>query len=212
MRERETRLFFPLPVTNHVDDLVLNWLVQNDKMPRDALVKAEIEGRRRGDDDRGEHYREALNEVVLACLEGGEEPEFLAAPYPDVFSLYIAADWVGKNSLGMLSDDFHKLGTLYRLAQESEINPNTMYTVWHRLITEIDPTFGLWISDEGFKTNYWYHRLSYAVIKDEPAYEAYCDEGVQKRLRVGIGKNAIKPLGFLLADNHPELFEVLDLN
>jgi len=212
MTERDRRRYLPLAMHNTVDEAVLNWLVDNKRLPVDVEVKAHLSARGNGDDyEESKLYRKALNEAVIAALEERELPSFLDEPYPDVFALIEAADWTGRRPLGMLSDDFHTLGSLMSEARKLEINTNIMFTLWHRLITEIDPELGLEIGAAGHKTNTWYHRLGHLIVKDQPAFEAYLDDEVQKRLRVGIGARAVRPLGHLLADNHPELFPKLDL-
>lgn len=211
MGEQESRRYLPLALFNTVDETVLNWLVDRDLLPKDIELKALLEGERRGDNNKSSvHYREAFNEAVIAALEQSEAPEFLETPYPDVISFYAAANWAGPRPLSMLSDDFHAFNTLYYGAKKLDVNPNMMYTVWHRLITEIDPTSGLDIAEAGHKTNWWYQQVANTYIRDEPAFEVYQDSAVQKRLRIGIGARAVKPLAYLLADNHPELFEEID--
>lgn len=211
MANKERRNYLALAQHNTIDEAVLNWLVENERVPKDIELRAHIEGQRRGDDDdySPQYYREALNEAVMAALNGDEPPAFLDHPYPDVMTFYVSGDWSGPPALSMIDEDYHRFGTLYQLAKKTDINPMIMYTLWHRLITEVDPAIGADMVEIKHKTNEWYHRVGNKCIKDQPAFETYLDPEARKRLRRGIGERAVQPLGFLLADNHPELLEEL---
>lgn len=211
MANHESRKYLALAKHNKIDEMVLNWLVKSDRIPKDVELRAHVESKRRGGDGNGhsDHYSEALNEAVMAALNGGEPPAFLNEPYPDLMTFYEAGNWSGPPALSMIDEDFHRFGTLYRLAEKSKINPAIMYTLWHRVITEIDPAIGAEIVEEKHKSNDWYHRIGNICIKDPPAYEVYLNPDARKRLRSGIGERAVMPFGYLLADNHPKLLEEL---
>lgn len=211
MASQEQRNYLALAEYNTVDVTVLNWLVENGRVPKDIELRSLIEGQRRGDttDESPKHFRDAYNEAIIAALNGDEPPEFVRTPYPSVMTFYVAGNWSGPPALSMIDEDFHRLSTLCGLANKLDVNPDIMFTLWHRVITEIDPAMGEEIVEMRHKTNAWYHKVGNICIKDQPAYDAYLDPGARKRFRRGIGERAVRPLGYLLADNHPELLEEL---
>lgn len=196
---------------NSVDQAVLSWLTEKGKLPKDVLLRAELFDKKR--------YAELVDSAVLAALNGDELPEFVAKPLPNAFTMYVAANHDYKNGahpLTMLEGDYHRFATLWRIASEIGVNQRLMYPLWQRVIAEIEPELAVAIEEEKNAVSYGYTRgraayiLQDTVVNDEAAHEAYRDEAARKRLSRGIGRRCLLPLGYLLADNHPELFEELD--
>lgn len=194
-----------------INETVLAWLIEKGKLPRDVLVRAFVH--------EEDSYSESANQAVLAALNDDPLPSFVVEPLPNAFTFYVAANHdyeTGGNPVAMLDGDFHELRTLRRIANSLEINPNLMYTLWQRVIAEIEPELGLSIEQEKNSTPYSYYRnragyiLLETVIRDEPTLEVFQDSSLRLKLSKGIGRRCLLPLGYMLADNHPELFEELD--
>jgi len=211
MNERDGYTYIPLAKFDSTDHTVLTWLVERDRLPRDILVRADVQG-----DDT---YEALLNEAVLAALNEEPLPAFVSKPLPNAFTLFLSGRYERKNSLhplAMLEEDYHQFSTLYRLAESHDLNPNLMFTVWQRLLAEIQTDLALEIEDERTTTPRQYsssragQMLWHTIIKDAPTFEVYQDTPLHPKLYRGIGRRCLVPLGYMLADNHPEIIEQVE--
>lgn len=202
--------YVAIPKVTNLSHVVLSLLVGNRALPPDILIRANIAA-----NDNGGTYEQLVTQAVVASLEGTELPLFVTQPLPDAFifiSLLDNRESQGPHQMSLMSGDYHRLGTLRRLAREHDVNPNLMNTIWKRLVKSIRPELADEIDtskakDPSANIDYQY---GHVIIRDEPMLEVYEDEEASKKLRRGLGRRSLVPLGYLLADNHMELYRQLD--
>lgn len=207
MWERKKRSFVDIytPEKHGLDDVVLDELVKTGKLPRDILFQLQSVD----EDDR----EAALESAVLSAMRGEKLPEFAQGQYPD-------AAWIPQRPASYLpgiNEDYHALVNYQDLARGVDLQDWRAEQAWHRFICEVRPELAEQMTafaedrrkGSGARALY-IGSLYQTVIKDEALLSVHESLGENEGLRKALGHKAVSALGYLLADNHPDLFPEVD--
>ena len=207
MWERKKRSFVDIytPEKNGLDDVVLDELVKTGKLPRDILFQLQTVD----EDDR----EAALEQAVLCAMRSEALPLFATGRYPD-------AAWIPNRPASYLPDideDYHALVDYREVARGVDLQDWRAEQAWHRFICEIRPELAEQMTafaedrrkGSGARALY-ISSLYRTVIKDEALLGVHESLEEKEGLRKALGHKAVSALGYLLADNHPDLFQQVD--
>lgn len=197
------------PAKFHLDDLVLDELVQTGKLPRDILFR--LQGV--NEDDR----EAALEAAVLNAMRGHEPPSFVTAPYPDAVWVPFDHETRLSSHLSKVDADYHALPSYRKIAVSVDLQEWRAEQAWHRFVCEVRPELAEQMTafaedrrkGSGAKQLYR-SALYWTVIKDEALLDVYEATKEREELRKVLGQKAVSALGYMLAQNHPELFDEVD--
>lgn len=192
-------------ISGDISRTALKHLISIDRLP------ADFEFRALAIEDQQQRYEIALQDIRHAFGMG--EPSghpYLTQQLPDCMVVPTASTKSLKEILTEVNEDYHRLGTLLRIADYLNTDKYHAYQAWAGYIKYLAPTMysgieaikqpgpqrGSFSKDYNFKS-----RLLDVVIKDSALMPIYDDANLIN----GHGPIKHEMLRLLLADNHPEI-------
>lgn len=199
MTESRRELIQVFAPTFGLGDAVMEKLCRDGRLPHDVKIKASFT----------EDSSESLTRAVLAAIADEPLPGFVNEPLPQSMILrpndYRLAI---RPILRALDDDYHILHDLIKVSEGLDVQKWCAKHIWVAAALQANPSVFKILEDSNIDP--LRHGWLYAtIISDSALYETY--RGFEDHpITARVGRRAMTAVGYLLIDNHPELYDELE--